>query len=79
MNKLAPSKKKGEKSQSVNFSHDLLSLLSAHDYLVIQALIWLHMVLFTAIQFDMKCFICEFTTSHVSAPNLREKPHPACE
>jgi len=37
---------------SVNFRYDLLSPLSAHDELVMQALVWLHMVLFRAIQFD---------------------------
>jgi len=37
-----------EKFVSVNFSHAMFSLLSTHDSSVMQALVWLSMVLLSA-------------------------------
>jgi len=45
------SKKKGGSTIAVNFSHALFSLLSTHDDLVMEALVWFHMVQFRAIWF----------------------------
>jgi hypothetical protein len=40
-----------KKTLSVNFSHAMFSLLSTHDNLVMQALVWIHMMPFRAIRF----------------------------
>ena len=45
-----------KKTVSVNFSHALFSLLSTHDNLVMtQALVWVCMVWFRAIQVGASC------------------------
>ena len=49
---------------SANFNHALLSLLFTHDDLVMQALVWFHMVQFRAIWFGR----IQFRSSHT---NLR--------
>ena len=51
----------------VTFSHVLFSLLSTQDDLMIQALVWLHMVQFRVIRFGM----VQFGASYM---NLRQ-PH----
>lgn len=57
-----------KKMVSVYFSHALFSLLSTHEYLAIQALVWLHklwpksdLIWRSLIQH----FVCEFKTSHI--------------
>ena len=60
-------KKKGGGTVSVNFSHILFSFLSTHDDLMMQALVWFHMVQFRAIRFGR----IQFRSSHT---NLKQ-PH----
>jgi hypothetical protein len=43
-----------KKFVSVNFSHALFSLLSEHDDLAMQALVWLHMFWFVASYANLK-------------------------
>jgi hypothetical protein len=52
---------------SVNWSHALFSLLTAHDNFAMQALVWLHMVQSGVIQFGVVQFGASFA-------NLRQ-PH----
>jgi len=69
------------KTMSVNFSHALFSLLSTHDDLVMQALVF---ALRGPVQNNLAyhgpihCFICIIKmTSYIEAPNLRKKPRLA--
>jgi hypothetical protein len=51
----------------VNFSHAVFSLLFIHDNLVMQALVWLHVVQFKANQFGMVRF--GFSSTNLRSPH----------
>jgi hypothetical protein len=73
-------KKFGEGHKVQNFSHAILSVYSAHNDLVMQALVWLCVSAWSSSeQFSLvwsgSTLTCKYKTSYInlSAPDLREK------